>query len=63
MINGDEAQAWPYIEAFRVDAIPHLALVSKEGDVETALIGPIPKSVLEADLECHDSQCQKFTRG
>mmetsp|Transcript_698 Transcript_698/g.1299 ORF Transcript_698/g.1299 Transcript_698/m.1299 type:complete len:294 (+) Transcript_698:141-1022(+) len=50
MINGDEAQAWPYIEAFRVDAIPHLALVSKEGDVETALIGPIPKSVLEADL-------------
>ena len=50
MINGDEAQAWPYIEAFGVDAIPHLALVNSEGDVETALIGPIPKSVLQADL-------------
>ena len=51
MVNGDQPQAWPYIEAFRVDAIPHLALVNADGDVETALIGPIPKSVLEADLD------------
>jgi thiol-disulfide isomerase/thioredoxin len=51
MINGDLPQAWPYIEAFRVDAIPHLALVNADGDVETALIGPIPKSVLEADID------------
>jgi thiol-disulfide isomerase/thioredoxin len=51
MINGDQPQAWPYIEAFRVDAIPHLALVNADGDVETALIGPIPKSVLEADID------------
>lgn len=50
MINGDETKAYPYLETFGVDAIPHLALVSAEGDVETALIGPIPKSVLEADL-------------
>lgn len=50
MVNGDESKAWPYIEAFGVDAIPHLAIVSADGDVETALIGPIPKSVLEADL-------------
>jgi len=51
MVDGDKAESWPYIEAFGVDAIPHLALVSAEGDVETALIGPIPKHVLEADLD------------
>jgi len=51
MINGDLGGAWPYIEAFRVDAIPHMALVSAEGDIKTALIGPVPKSVLEADLD------------
>lgn len=51
MVNGDEAQNWELIERFRVDAIPHLALISKEGDVETALIGPIPRSVLKADID------------
>ena len=50
LINGDQAAAWPLIERFGVDAIPHMALISAEGDVETALIGPIPKRVLEADL-------------
>ena len=50
MVNGDQPQAWPYIEAFGVDAIPHLALVNADGEVETALIGPIPKSILEADI-------------
>lgn len=48
--DDDMKQAWPYLEAFRVDAIPHLALVSADGVVETSLIGPTPKSVLEADL-------------
>ena len=51
MVNGDKREAWPLIEAFGVDAIPHLALVSSEGEVETALIGPIPKRILEADLD------------
>ena len=51
MVDGDKAESWPYIEAFGVDAIPHLALVSADGDVETALIGPVPKHVLEEDLE------------
>ena len=51
MVNGDVAEAWPLIQAFGVDAIPHLALVSADGDVETALIGPVPKSILEADLD------------
>ncbi len=51
MVNGDEASAWPLIEAFGVDAIPHLALVEADGTVDTALIGPIPKQWLERDLQ------------
>lgn len=51
MVNGDEGRNWPLIELFGVDAIPHLALVSGEGDVETALIGPMSKRVLEADID------------
>jgi thiol-disulfide isomerase/thioredoxin len=50
LINGDTPDAWPLIERFGVDAIPHVALISAEGDVETALIGPIPKRILEEDL-------------
>jgi thioredoxin-like negative regulator of GroEL len=51
MVNADKADAWPFIEAFGVDAIPHMALVSAQGDVLTALIGPIPKHVLTSDLD------------
>lgn len=51
MINGDKNEAWPYIEAFGVDAIPHMALVDSSGNVETALIGIIPKHIIEADLD------------
>ena len=52
MINGDNDAAWPLIEAFGVDAIPHLALVEADGTVDTALIGgPIPKEWLEQDLQ------------
>jgi len=50
-INGDDPQAWSMIEAFGVDAIPHLALVEYDGTVDTALIGPIQKHVLSEDLE------------
>ena len=50
-INGDARESWLYVESFGVDAIPHLALVSSKGDVETALIGPVPKKAIEADLD------------
>lgn len=57
MVNGDDMdQNWRLIQRFGVDAIPHLALISKDGDVETALIGPIPRAVLEADLDVLLSQ-------
>ncbi len=51
MVNGDLSQNWPLIKRFGVDAIPHLAMVGSDGFVETALIGPIPRSVLKADLD------------
>jgi thiol-disulfide isomerase/thioredoxin len=51
MVNADERRNWPLIELFGVDAIPHLAFVSGEGDVETALIGPMSRRVLRADID------------
>lgn len=51
VINGDTPQAADMVEKFRVDGIPHFALISKEGEVRTALIGKIPKQVMEADLD------------
>jgi len=51
MVNADERANSPLIQLFGVDAIPHMALVSDEGDVETALIGPMSKRVLESDLD------------
>jgi thiol-disulfide isomerase/thioredoxin len=51
MVNGGQLEARPLVNAFGVDAIPHLALVSADGLVETALIGIIPKHVLAADLD------------
>lgn len=52
MVNGDRGDSWPIVERFGVDAIPHVALVGSDGFVETALIGPIPRKVLKADLDC-----------
>jgi len=51
MINADAPDAWPLIEAFGVDAIPHLALVEADGTVDTALIGLIPKQFIVQDLD------------
>jgi thiol-disulfide isomerase/thioredoxin len=50
-INGDQDEAWPYVEAFGVDAIPHMALIRPDGTVETALIGKVPKSIIQADFD------------
>ncbi|KAG5178277.1 hypothetical protein JKP88DRAFT_225487 [Tribonema minus] len=38
------------VDAFRVDGIPHLALITPRGDVETALVGNVPRKVVQADL-------------
>lgn len=50
MVNGDSRDAWPLIDRLGVDAIPHMAMISAEGDVETALIGLVPKYAIVADL-------------
>ena len=51
LINGDLEESYTAIETFGVDAIPHVALVSANGEVETALIGPIPKNIWIQDLD------------
>lgn len=39
------------VQRFGVDAIPHVAFVTSRGSVETALIGPVPKRVLKANMD------------
>jgi len=50
LINGDDPDALDLIDAFGVDAIPHLALINEDGYVETALIGTVNQKVLREDL-------------
>lgn len=58
VVNGDggSAQAAELVDRFRVDGIPHLALITRDGEVKTALIGKVPRSVIEADLDALLSQ-------
>ena len=51
MVNGDDPNNWPLIEALGVDAIPHLALVESDGTVDTALIGTVPKEWISRDID------------
>src|SRR6476469_8505574 len=50
MIDGDSSKNADLVDAFRVDGIPHMALISAKGEVVTALIGAAPKEVVVADL-------------
>lgn len=51
MVNGDDPNNWPLIEALGVDAIPHLAMVEADGTVDTALIGAVPKEWISRDID------------
>ena len=51
LVNADQGEAWPLIERFGVDAIPHMAMISSSGSVETALIGEVPGSILKQDID------------
>ncbi len=51
MVNGDDPNNWPLIEALGVDAIPHLAMVEADGTVDTALIGSVPKEWISRDID------------
>jgi thiol-disulfide isomerase/thioredoxin len=59
VVNGDDSANYNLIQLFGVDAIPHIALLDSEGDVETALIGPISRRVLRADIDALLSQQQE----
>ena len=50
-IDADLRENWPLVQLFGVDSIPHLALVDGGGVVETALVGPVSRSVLSADID------------
>lgn len=63
LVNADAGSAGQMVERFGVDAIPHLAMISAEGDVETALIGPIPRGVLRADIDVLLDNASKAARG
>merc|ERR1739844_9234 len=63
LVNGDLNENWPIIERFGVDAIPHLAMIDSDGVVETALIGPIPRSVLSADLDVMIENSSRVRKG
>ena len=59
MVNGDDAKNYPLVQLLGVDAIPHVALLDSEGDVEAALIGPISRRVMRADLDALLHQRQR----
>ena len=51
LVNADVRENWELIKLFGVDAIPHMALLDGNGNVETALIGPVSRNVLRADID------------
>jgi len=61
MVNGDDPNNWPLIEALGVDAIPHMALVESDGTVDTALIGAVPKEWLSRDIDVLLDNARKTT--
>ncbi len=62
VVNGDDARNYPLVQLLGVDAIPHVAFLNSEGDVETALIGPVSRRVLRADLDALLNQRQLQSR-
>ena len=39
------------LKTFKVDGIPHLAFISKNLEVKTALIGTVPQNIISQDLK------------
>jgi len=50
VLDGDKAENQETLDRFGVDGIPQFAFVGRDGNVETNLIGKIPKQVLAEDL-------------
>ena len=43
--------AGKYVNIFKVDGIPHLAFIGSDAKFKTALIGSVPKQLLEEDVD------------
>eukprot|EP00638_Chattonella_subsalsa_P006890 CAMPEP_0117765752 /NCGR_PEP_ID=MMETSP0947-20121206/20348_1 /TAXON_ID=44440 /ORGANISM="Chattonella subsalsa, Strain CCMP2191" /LENGTH=186 /DNA_ID=CAMNT_0005588565 /DNA_START=310 /DNA_END=870 /DNA_ORIENTATION=+ len=51
VVDGGDSRNYDLVGKFRVDGIPHLAFINTQGEVETALIGMVPKQILEVELD------------
>jgi thiol-disulfide isomerase/thioredoxin len=51
LVDGDDRKNGWLVDRFRVDAIPHVALINPSGTVETSLVGVVPEGVVIADVE------------
>ncbi|CBN79979.1 thioredoxin-like protein [Ectocarpus siliculosus] len=51
VVDGSAEKNYDLVDAFRVDGIPHLAMVNGNGEVETAIIGAVPKDVVVDDIK------------
>jgi hypothetical protein len=38
------------VRRFRVDGIPHIAFIDPKNEVKTALVGAVPKKILDQDV-------------
>ena len=50
-IDGSNADNAKLVSLFGVDGIPHLAFVTKDTEVKTALVGAVPKSIVQNNLD------------
>lgn len=50
-IDGSNPANSALIGAFKVDGIPHLAFVTRHAEVQTALIGTVPKSIITEEID------------
>ena len=38
------------VDAFKVDGIPHIAFLDPSNEVKTALVGAVPKQILDKEI-------------
>lgn len=51
VIDGEDPHRMEIVDKYGVDAIPQFSMISKDGNVQTNLVGLVPKSVLASDLD------------
>jgi len=50
-LDGTKKTNIDLVGRFKVDGIPHMAFMSKNNEVETALIGAVPKKIMKENLD------------